>query len=98
MSVDEVASAARRVDELAALLRDFQVVRDGVPSLSRPAGVVGAVGSWTGAAADRLHREELAPLAASLVGSLQRTEQVLLDELAHARRVHERAQAQAGDA
>ncbi|WP_146928121.1 hypothetical protein [Cellulomonas xylanilytica] len=85
----------QRVDELRALLRDVRAARSGVPSLSRPAGSVGARGTWTGSAANRLHRDELAPLSGGLSPSLQRAEQAIEDELGHALRAHDRATADA---
>lgn len=93
--VDPVERSQQRVDELKALLREFRTARAGVPSLSRPAGAVGAAGTWTGKAADRLHRDDLAPMSNGLGHALQRAEQAIEDELAHANRAHDRAQSEA---
>ncbi|WP_456789191.1 hypothetical protein [Cellulomonas sp. P5_C5] len=93
--MDPVERSQQRVDELRALLRDVRAARADVPSLSRPTGSVGAHGTWTGSAADRLHRDELAPLSTGLSPSLQRAEQAIQDELSHALRAHDRAEAQA---
>ncbi len=93
--MDEVARATRRRSDLRALLRDLRAARDRVPSLDRPAEAVGARGVWTGRAADRLHHDELAPLAAQLRHSLDRAEQHVLAELADAERDVDRATARA---
>lgn len=69
----------------------------GVPSLSRAAGAVGAVGVWTGAVADKLQRDELGPLDGGLGDGLLLAEQALEDELAHARRARDRARSEAVD-
>ncbi|WP_456788357.1 hypothetical protein [Cellulomonas sp. P5_C5] len=89
--VDPEARADERVAELRALLRDFRTARDGAPSLTVPAGAVGAPGTWTGIAADRLHRENLAPLSGTLPRDLDRVEDAILEEIAHAERAAHRA-------
>src|SRR5688572_1652483 len=96
--VDPAARAEERVADLRALLRDFRAARDRAPSLTAPAGAVGAPGTWTGSAADRLHRENLAPLSGSLPRDLDRAEDAILEELAHAERAarHGRDQAENG--
>ena len=88
--MDPVERSQQRVDELRALLRDLRAARADVPSLSRPTGSVGALGTSTGTAADRLHRDELVPLSGSLSPTLQRAEQAIEDELSHALRAHDR--------
>lgn len=93
--MDPVDRAQERVEELRALLRDFRAAQAGVPSLARPAEAVGAPGTWTGTAADRLHRDELAPLSGGLSQGLRRVEQAIEDELEHALRAHGRAEAEA---
>ncbi|KQR11793.1 hypothetical protein [Cellulomonas sp. Leaf334] len=93
--MDPVERSQQRVDELRALLRDLRAARADVPSLSRPTGSVGAPGTWTGKAADRLHRDQLVPLSGGLDPALQRAEQAIQDELDHARRAHDRAEADA---
>lgn len=93
--MDPVERSQQRVDELRALLRDLRAARADVPSLSRPTGSVGALGTWTGTAADRLHRDELVPLSGDLSPTLQRAEQAIQDELTHALRAHDRAEAEA---
>ncbi|MBO0898885.1 hypothetical protein J1G43_02755 [Cellulomonas sp. zg-ZUI22] len=84
--VDPVARAQGRVDELRRLLQDLSAACEDVPGLARPAGAVGAPGSWTGSAADRLHHEELAPAAQRLPRALDAALQAVRDELAHAER------------
>ena len=81
-----------RRSDLRALLYDLRAARDRVPSLARPAEAVGARGVWTGRAADRLHQDELAPLAEQLRHSLERAEQHVLAELADAERDLDRAE------
>ena len=78
--------AQGRVDELRRLQRDLTAACEAVPRLDRPAGAVGAPGSWTGTAADRLHHDELAPIAQGLPRALDRALQTVHDELAHAER------------
>ena len=89
--VDPVARAEDRVADLRVLLRDFRAARGRVRSLTAPAAAVGAPGTWTGTAADRLHRENLAPLSGSLPKDLDRAEDAILDELANAERSLRRA-------
>lgn len=84
--VDAVDRAQARVDDLRALLRDVQRAAGRVPALTRAAGAVGRPGSWTGAAASTLHRDELAPAATRLPKALDRVEQAVRDELTHAER------------
>ena len=72
--------------DLRALLQDFREARTRAPALTSPANAVGAPGTWTGAAADRLHRENLAPMSGSLPRDLDRAEDAILDEIAHAER------------
>lgn len=91
----EVDRAEQRVAELRALLRDFRHARADVPSLARPARAVGARGTWTGRVPDRLHREELAPMAGGMDRALARAEQAIVDELADAVRSRDRAVADA---
>lgn len=83
--------AQERVEDLRALLADFRAARDAVLPLSGPTGAVGAGGVWTGTAADRLHRDELAPMSDALVRAHEQAEQAITDELAHAVRAHTRA-------
>jgi hypothetical protein len=90
--VDPLARAEDRLADLRVLLRNFRAARARVPTLTAPAAGVGAPGTWTGTAADRLHRENLAPLSASLPRDLDRVEDAILDELAHAERSLRRAQ------
>jgi hypothetical protein len=96
--MDALDRAQSRADDLRALLRDFRSVAGGVPGLDRPAAAVGRPGSWTGAAADRLHRDELAPLASRLPRSLSRAEQAIRDELTRAERTLRGAQDDAREA
>lgn len=93
-----VERAQERVDDLRRLLRDLTTACEAVPGLGRPAGAVGAPGSWTGTAADRLHREELAPAAQGLPRALDRALQAVRDELAHAERALRTARQDAADA
>ena len=95
---DPVARAQDRVADLRALLRDFRSRRAQVPSLDRPAGAVGTRGTWTGATADRLHRDELAPAAQSLPRAIERAEQAIADELTRAERSLRRAESDAREA
>ncbi|MDC7121893.1 hypothetical protein OMK64_10135 [Cellulomonas fimi] len=88
---DELTRAQGRVDDLRLLLRQVREAREGVPSLHRAAEAVGSAGTWTGTAADRLHRDELAPAAAALPRTLVRIEEAVADELAHAERALGRA-------
>lgn len=88
-----VDTAQDRVDDLRALLASVRAARAGVPSLRRPTSAVGARGTWTGSAADRLHDDELSPLTDRLRFGLERAEQAVLDELGHAERALGRAEA-----
>lgn len=90
-----VDRAQDRVDELRALLTAVHAARSDTPSLRRPTAVVGARGTWTGSAAERLHRDELVPLADRLSRGLGAAEQAVLDELRHAERALARAREQA---
>ena len=90
--MDQVGQAQDRVVRLRALLERVRRERDWVRSLDGPAGAVGAPGLWTGSAADRLHRDELAPSAVRLRVGLERAEQSVLDELGRATRVASAAQ------
>ncbi|NAZ75277.1 membrane dipeptidase, partial [Kineococcus sp. T13] len=56
-------AAHGRAEALRRLLAQVRAATGGVPGLQRPAAAVGAAGSWTGRAAERLHAAELAPLA-----------------------------------
>lgn len=96
--MDAVARADDRLAELRALLRDFRAARDRVPSLVAPAAAVGSSGTWTGTAADQLHREDLAPLAGALPRDLDRAEDAIKTEIAHAERALRRARDDAQDA
>ncbi|GEK23167.1 hypothetical protein [Cellulomonas xylanilytica] len=84
--MDPVARAENRVADLRALLHDFREARNRAPALTSPADAVGARGTWTGTAADRLHRENLAPMSGSLPRDLDRAEDAILGEIAHAER------------
>lgn len=86
-----VEGAQHRVDALRALLGDFRIAREGVPSLTRPTGAVGAPGTWTGTAADRLHSQEMVPMAGDLAAALDRAEHSILDELHDAERARDHA-------
>ncbi len=90
-----VDRAQDRVDELRALLSAVRAARSDTPSLRRPAAAVGARGTWTGSAADRLHRDELVPLVDRLGRGLAAAEEAVLDELGHAERALRRAREQA---
>ncbi|WP_156043910.1 hypothetical protein [Cellulomonas sp. URHE0023] len=92
---DPVARAQDRVDDLRALLRDFRSRRALAPSLDRPAGAVGASGTWTGTAAERLHRDELAPASQSIPRAIERAERAIADELSRAERALGRAESDA---
>ena len=87
-AVAAVDVAQQRVADLRALLADMRAARDAVQPLSRPTGAVGAGGVWTCTAADRLHRDELAPMSQALVRAHERAEQSIVDELADAVRAH----------
>ena len=87
-----VEDAERYVAELRSLLAGVRSAQGRVPSLRRPTAAVGAPGSWTGKAANRLHQDEMVPLSDGLGGALNRAEQAVLDELAHAERSLSRAQ------
>ncbi|WP_146847741.1 hypothetical protein [Cellulomonas terrae] len=77
--------------DLQTLLADFRAARSRAPSLTTPTAAVGAPGTWTGSAADRLHRDDLVPLSGSLPRDLDRAEETILDEIAHAQRAVRRA-------
>lgn len=90
-----MARAQDQVDDLRALLHDFRSRRARVPSLDRPTGAVGARGTWTGAAAERLHHDELSPVSQSLPRAIERAEQAIEDELTRAEHALRLAEADA---